>query len=149
MKRLPLVVRLILLPTTSLVDTVLLPKNVDKEFHNEARYFLGGFHVVCWLRLLFIPTLMLMLTMFETCIQEAALIANQLYQKQKSFTTKQIIDEWNKGSFTYDALNFEICLFTFLVWLIAVNVLRKSYSFILMHWFGLFVLIRFIAHNFH
>jgi hypothetical protein len=46
MKRLPLVARLILLPVTTLIDTVLSPNRIDLDFYEEARYFLGGFHVV-------------------------------------------------------------------------------------------------------
>lgn len=41
---------------------------------------------------------MLIFTMFETCIQEAALIANQLYQKQQSFSPEEIIEQWDKGN---------------------------------------------------
>jgi hypothetical protein len=51
MRRLPLVPRLFLLPTTSLIDKILLPpKRIDLDFYDDARYFLGGFHVVvCFL----------------------------------------------------------------------------------------------------
>jgi hypothetical protein len=46
MKHLPLAVRFLLLPITSIIDVIAMPKNVDEEFYDKARYFVGGFHVV-------------------------------------------------------------------------------------------------------
>lgn len=45
-KRIPFYLRKVLLPATSLIDTVLLPQKVNLKFYEDARYFLGGLHVV-------------------------------------------------------------------------------------------------------
>jgi len=144
MKKLPIAARALLFPVTSFIDLLLLPNNVSKDFYQEARNFVGGLHVVSWIRLMFIPTLMLMFTLFETCIQEATLIANQLYQKQQFFDTKQVLDEWKEGSFTYDALVLQIFLSIFLGWLIVVTIMRRSILFVPMQWYGIWSLFRFV-----
>lgn len=51
----------------------------------------------CWIRLMFLPILLLICALFETSIREAVLIANRLYQKQHFFDAKQILAAWDKG----------------------------------------------------
>ncbi|KAI6230099.1 hypothetical protein M3Y99_01100800 [Aphelenchoides fujianensis] len=138
----PECLRFVLTPATHLIDRLLTPKSDEPT--DGAK--IGGFHVVCLLRLLVIPLLFAVVGYSEVVLSEVVMLKNELLRTPgQSDGMAAILGAWKKNSFSFRCLLYDVAALVLIVWLLVAAALKKPLLLLPLQWAGivsLFVVVR-------
>uniref|UniRef100_A0A915CV20 Uncharacterized protein n=1 Tax=Ditylenchus dipsaci TaxID=166011 RepID=A0A915CV20_9BILA len=121
----------VLLPLTSLLDNLFVPKCVDKAFHQQQSFFFCGVHCTAWLKFYIVIAFVFCFAFSETVLEEATYIKAEFYEVGRSFNgIKDLLAEWDQDSYSFQCICWCGGLLIVSVLFVATMGLSKPYCLI-------------------